>query len=272
MIKAERRWKLANPSLLLRSHYDYKERGKSALWVSAAIWCIHLAAHPTWELSLNGWIYLSHWLGLRWINCLHGGTEMETTWQDNNSHLGFKARTWSKAHQIKPGGKAWGFCRALAQRCQKWHGHRNGAALLWPGKMAKGPSGYWNVIQTLNEAALPLTGRVTHFSYTPRWITAVGMQVGKQQVNLPTNKSWIKFLMLKALTQFGVWMFHQRNLQNTAEQKKISLLSMIWKLSSCRYFSVYTNVILVLFPKVVVTRTILFEIALKISWFFSVVF
>lgn len=116
MIKEERRWKLANPSLLLRSHYDYKERGKSALWVSAAIWCIHLAAHPTWELSLNGWIYLSHWLGLRWINCLHGGTEMETTWQDKNSHLGLNARTWSKAHQIKPGGKACGSCRPLAQR------------------------------------------------------------------------------------------------------------------------------------------------------------
>lgn len=108
MIKGEsaRRWKLANPSLLLRSHYDYKERGKSALWVSAAIWCIHLAAHPTWEMSLYGWIYLSHWLGLRWINCLGGGIEMEAVWHRVNSHFEFNARTWGRAHQIKSGGKA----------------------------------------------------------------------------------------------------------------------------------------------------------------------
>lgn len=108
MIKgeSERRWKLANPSLLLRSHYDYKERGKSALWVSAAIWCIHLGAHPTWEMSLYAWIYLSHWLGLRWINCLDGGIEMEAIWRDTNSHSEFHARTWGRVHQIKSSGKA----------------------------------------------------------------------------------------------------------------------------------------------------------------------
>lgn len=59
------------------------------------------------------------------------------------------------------------------------------------------------MIQTLNETALPLTGRVTHFSYIPRRITAVGMQVSKQQENLPTNKSWTKFLMLKSFNP--VW-------------------------------------------------------------------
>lgn len=108
MIKGESewRWKLANLSLLLRSHYDYKKRGKSALWVSAAIWCIHLAAHPTWELSLYGWIYLSHWRGLRWINCLGAGIEMEAIQHGISSHFEFNTRTWGQAsYKIKSNGE-----------------------------------------------------------------------------------------------------------------------------------------------------------------------
>ena len=102
----ERRWKLANPSLLLRSHYDYKERGKSAFWVSAAIWCIHLTAHTTWEMSLYGWIYLSRWLGLRWISCLDGGIEVEAIWHCINSHFEFNTRIWGRVCQIKSGEEA----------------------------------------------------------------------------------------------------------------------------------------------------------------------
>lgn len=207
MIKGERRWKLANPSLLPRSHYDSKERGKSALWVSAAIWCIHLAAHPTWELSLDGWIYLSHWLGLRWINRLHGGTEMETPWQDHHSHLGFNARTWSKAHQIKPGGKACGCCRPLTQRCQKWScfivARKDGQGAIWILKYA--PDIKWNCPSFDRQGNTLLSySKMDSSSWDASWQSS-------KWICLQT-KVGESFWCLKLSTQFGVCMFHQRTL------------------------------------------------------------
>lgn len=169
MIKGESewRWKLANLSLLLRSHYDYKKREKSALWVSAAIWCIHLAARPTWGLSLDGWIYLSHWLGQRWINRLGAGIEMEAIQHGISSHFESNRRTWGQAHQIKSNGKT-----DLVNFLQKaFFGSDvvtgNGAALLWPGKrMPMGQSRFWDMDQTLKiEPALCSATMVKYFSW-----------------------------------------------------------------------------------------------------------